>query len=450
MVAVAAASVLVPLNSTMLVVALPHLLRDLDASLLSGGWLFTIYLITMASLQPVTGKIGDRLGPRRMMLFGLVGFGVASVACAFAPNMATLIALRAGQGIAGAMTMPNATSMMRRLVPASRLGRRMATVGAAITGGAAVGPVAGGLLVGLGGWRAVFLVNVPLVVVIVVIALRGIPDVPGSPADGRFDVAGSIGLLVLLGGAALLLTRARGIDIAVSAAAGAVLLLVAFLFLRYERAHADPVLQPRLFRRIGFTAGVSGTALSNLAMYVTLLATPVLLERREQWPSGAIGGALSSLPLASLLVAPLGGRLADRVGPRIPATIGMALTVGALLGLVAGVRDVALVACLSVAGLGFGFAFSSFQLSALASAEASIAGAASGVMSTCRYAGSILGTSLLAGALAPVGTNFRPVFVMTAVAALGAGILATLLPRVIHPDEDEITAAAEDPAGAVP
>jgi sugar phosphate permease len=113
------------------------------------------------------------------------------------------------------------------------------------------------------------------------------------------------------------------------------------------------------------------------------------------------------------------------------------------------------VGALTLSGVGFGLAFSSFQLAALASAEVSIAGAASGVMSTVRYVGSIVGTSLLAGPLAPdpKSTNFRPVFVMTAVAALGAAALATVLPRVIHAedgDSPEITATIEDGATVSP
>ena len=430
--AVALAAMLIPLNSTMLVVALPSMLSDLDAGLSAGGWLVTSYLITMASLQPVTGKLGDRLGPRRVLLTGLIGFAACSLGAGLAPNVGVLMLFRAGQGIAGAMVMPNGQAVLRRVVPQFRLGARMGIVSSTITAGAAVGPVAGGFLVALAGWRSVFLVNLPLVALILVLAQRTVPHLEPAPVKGSFDIGGAAGLLAVLGGGALLLTRARGVAPAQTVAAAAVLVVVGLVFLRHERRHADPVVHTRLFRRQPFVAGAGGIALGNLAMYVALLAVPVLLARREQWSSGQVGLALASLSFGSLFLSPFGGRVADRIGPRIPSAAGMAVAAIGMAMLAFGARGPMLMVAMAVAGIGFGFSFSGFQLAAISSAEPAIAGAASGVISTCRYAGSITGTSLLAGPLAPAGVRgFTAVFVMTTAGAAAATILALFLPTSI-------------------
>lgn len=158
-------SVLVPLNSTMIAVALPRLISDFHSSLSSTGWLVTGYLIAMASLQPVAGRLGDRLGRRPLVLGGLAWFAAASLAAGLAPDLELLILFRIQQGVAGALVFPNAMALLREFAPPGKLAGRLGLVGAALPLAAAAGPLVGGLLLTLGGWRAIFFLNLPLLVV---------------------------------------------------------------------------------------------------------------------------------------------------------------------------------------------------------------------------------------------------------------------------------------------
>jgi MFS family permease len=164
LITVALATMLAPLNSTMIAVALPHVITEFGADMASAGWLVTAYLITMASLQPVAGKLGDRLGRRRLILGGVAYFGLASLGAAMASSLPALLFFRVQQAIAGAVALPNGAALVRELVPAGRRAGRFGLVGAAIALAAAAGPPLGGLLVGTAGWRAIFTVNLLLII----------------------------------------------------------------------------------------------------------------------------------------------------------------------------------------------------------------------------------------------------------------------------------------------
>jgi EmrB/QacA subfamily drug resistance transporter len=438
---VALAGALVPLNSTMIAVALPRLVDDLGTSLRGAAWLVTAYLIAMASLQPVTGKLGDRLGRRPLVLGGLVWFGVASAGAALAGDLALLLTFRLQQAVAGALVIPNAIALVRQTVPAERLGASLGTVGATFALGAAAGPPLGGLLLELGGWRLIFLVNLPLIAVALALGLRSLP----APARARrasgapgFDRAGALLLSATLGAGAWALNGA-GLSGRAAGALGAAAVVLLVVLVRVELRRPDPVLQPRLFVRGAFGPAAAGVALSNLAMYVTLLALPVLLARRAGFDGAGVGLALAAMSLASLVVTPIGGRLADRTGPRLPAVAGLLTQAVALVPLAlwpATLGGGAIAACLAVAGAGLGLASSSLQVAAMAAVDPASAGVAAGVYSTSRYAGSIAGTALLAGPLAPAahGTGgFAVLFAALVVAAGGSAVAAALLPRRVVP-----------------
>jgi DHA2 family methylenomycin A resistance protein-like MFS transporter len=240
-------------------------------------------------------------------------------------------------------------------------------------------------------------------------------------------------LPALLAGIALCLSL--GVRQAAPAALGAWIVALgagAAVFVRRELRYADPVLQPRFFRRRAFAAANAAVALSNLAFYVTLLVIPLLLAGRRDWNSVQTGLVLTSLSAAMIVCAPVGGWLADRSGRRLPVVAGLALmTVGllplALLG--AGIGLGALLPALGVAGFGLGVAQAGIQTAALESVEPRAAGVASGVYSTSRYFGSIVGSSAMAGLLGatPQAAGFGAVFAMVVVAALlatvaGAGL----------------------------
>lgn len=427
-------TMLVPLNSTMIAVVLPHLMADFDASLSSAGWLVTGYLIAMASLQPVAGNLGDRIGRRPLLLTGLAWFGVASLGAGLAPDLPLLIAFRIQQAIAGALVFPNAIALLREIAPPGRLGRRLGLIMGVLPLAAAVGPVLAGLLLAAGGWRAIFLVNLPLLVVPLLVGWRSIPrSRPASPL-GSFDAAGAVLLSVLLLAAAWALNR--GLATGAGMAALAVACTAAALFVAQELRHPQPVVQLRLFRNVHFVAANSGVGCSNLAMYVTLFALPLMLTSHSGWTGAQIGLVLATMTMTMTMFAssPVGGRLADRFGPRLPASAGLALMTACLLPFALAAErlsGVAMIAALLGVGTGLGLATVPLQLAAIEAVDVSLAGFASGVFSTSRYLGSIVGISLLAGPLAPEPSGaggFQPLFVVVTVAALAAAASALALP----------------------
>ncbi|HEV2752817.1 MAG TPA: MFS transporter, partial [Solirubrobacteraceae bacterium] len=255
---VALGGMLVPLNSTMVAIALPRVVDDFDTSLAAASWLVTAYLIAMATLNPVAGKLGDRLGRRPLILGGLLWFGVASAGAALMPSLEALIAFRIQQAVAGALIFPNAIAVLREVVPAERLGGRLGLVNAALPLGAAAGPPLGGLLVALGGWRAIFLVNLPLVVVPLALGARALPRAVRRAA-AAFDLTGAALLCATLSLVALTLTRGGDLPVP-AAAAGGVAAALAVALLVVELRRSDPVVNPRLFGSPPFAAATAGVA----------------------------------------------------------------------------------------------------------------------------------------------------------------------------------------------
>ena len=311
LIAVALGALLAPLNSTMIAVAVPDIVDDFDTTVGTVGWLVTSYLLALAVVQPVAGKLGDRHGRRAFVLGGLAIFGVASLGAALAPSLAFLIVFRVLQAVSGAVVFPNGAGLIRELVPADRRGGAFGIVGGSIALAAGLGPLIGGVLVAAGGWRAIFLVNVPFVAAALAIAWRAVPRRPGVVATTAFDWLGAALLATVLIGSALLVIE--GGHAPVILAPGIPLLLVlAVALIRWELRHPDPVFQPRFFAIRPFAAANAGISSSNLAFYTVLLAIPILLTRHLEWSSLQVG------PRACAAVGPDGRVLADRRPPRRP------------------------------------------------------------------------------------------------------------------------------------
>lgn len=442
MLTVALATVLVPLNSTMIAVALPGIARDFGSGLSSAGWPVTGYLVAMASLQPLGGKLGDRFGRRRVILAGLSVFGVASLAAAAAPSLPLLMAFRILQAVSGALVMPNGAALVRTMLPAERRTRGVGLVGAAAGLAAALGPPLGGALVNAVEWRAIFLVNVPIVAAAVFTGWRALPrDAARAGWGGTFDSAGAVMLpSFLISVAALLVFSGRGLHPGVLAAWGTATALGAAAFLAWELRQADPVFQPRFFRQRAFLAANLAVCLSNMAMYSRLLVVPILLAARGGHSALHIGLILTSLSAGMALLTPVGGRIADELGRRWPSVAGFVLLAGGAVWIAAGGGDVsvaALIGGLALAGIGLGVANPGVSTSAVESLDRSQAGSASGVFSTSRYLGSIVGSAVLAGLLGAGRDRLvqvETVFVIIAVAAAGS-VLAAMALRSRPPGE---------------
>jgi EmrB/QacA subfamily drug resistance transporter len=422
-------AVLAPLNSTMVAVALPNIVDGLHASVAASAWLVTAYLIAQASLQPLAGKLGDRLGRRPLMLYGLASFGVASVGAAVAPGLAVLIVFRVLQAVTAGLVFPNALGLVRELLPVDRRGRAFGLLGSAIGLAAATGPPLGGALVALGGWRAIFLVNVPLIAAALWCAARWVPSCPAC-ALGPFDWAGAVALTTLLAATAWLLNPG-GAPMWVPLLGAVVVAVLGTAFVRYELRRDDPVLQPRFLRVRAFAASTGSVGLSNFALYGTLLTVPVLLSERAAWSEAEIGLALAAMSLPMALLSPVGGRLSDQVGRRIAAVAGLALLTAGLLPLAIAGEDVAaavLIASLAIIGAGLGMSNAAVQAAGVEALDPADAGIAAGVFSTGRYLGGIAAASLVAALANGASARYGLLFGVEMLAALLSTACAIALP----------------------
>ena len=299
----------------MVAVAMPRIIDEFDTSLETAGWLVAGYLIVLAELQPVTGKLGDRFGRRRLMLVGLVAFAAVSLGASLAPSLGVLIVFRLLQAVTIALTLPNYVAFLRGALSADRRAAGFGMLGAAIGIAAGFGPTIGGLMIAFADWRAVFYVNIPLVALALYMAWRMVPDGSAEPQQSPFDLFGSVLVSVVLAGAGLLILQGRQSLAAPAIALIAIALAaLAALLIRRELAHPDPVINPRLFRNRAFTAATGGVSLSNLSFYTTLIALPIVLAANLDWSSARIGLALTLLSGPTIVFAPIGGRLADRLG----------------------------------------------------------------------------------------------------------------------------------------
>jgi EmrB/QacA subfamily drug resistance transporter len=312
------------LDSTVVNVALPSIGTDLGAKLAGLQWIVDAYLLTLGALILLGGSLGDLYGRRRIFVLGLVAFAVTSAGCGVAPSTETLIAARALQGIAAALLVPQSLA----LISASfHPGDRGAAIGAwsGLAGSStAIGPFLGGWLVDSVSWRLVFLINLPLVAIAVALALRWVPETRDETGGRRPDVAGAATAALGLGGVvyALIEGPALGaLDLRVAAAAVAgVVLLLAFVII--ERRRDDPMVPPSIFRSRQFV----GANLTTLAVYAALIGTLFLLvlELRRGLGYSALQAGAATMPVTVLLLvfsAPA-GRLSQRIGPRLPMTLG--------------------------------------------------------------------------------------------------------------------------------
>ncbi len=418
---IALGNALVPLNSTMIVVALPAIARDAHASVAEAAWLITSYLIAMAALQPIGGRLGDRFGRRRLMLGALAYFGLASIGAALSgSSLVVLTFFRLQQALAGAIVLPNGLGILRHAA-GDRAGMHFGLMGAISGVAASIGPLIGGLLVPID-WRLIFTVNVPIVSIAFVLAWTNVPHEERRAPTTRFDVPGVIALGLLLSGAAWVLTSfGRGIPDAATLTLGAAVIAGAVVFVRYENAREDPAFPPALFRVRAFTAANGAMCFSNLALYATILAIPVLLA--DAASPLMVGVALFALSAMGIVLGPIAGALIDRFGARWPTALGGLLIVAGALAtgaVVTGEQLVVLLPSLLVLGSGVAFTFPATRVGAIDTVAPRHAALASGVVSTSRYFGGMLGAIIASAALTAFAPASRGPVLFTALAASGA------------------------------
>lgn len=438
MLGVASGAVLVPLNSTMLAVALPSLMDEFGIDAATVSTLVTLYLGAVTIALLASGSLGDRYGQRPVFLVGVIAFGLSSLLAATATSFSLLALARVLQALSGALISTTSVALVRAIAPPDRRGSAFGLFDMLVSTSAAIGPFIGGLLVGAFGWRSLFVIAVPVALFAAVAV--GLVVRPGEGGASTAEVgAGAAagdtprgtdrrpgidlpGLVLLAAMLIALLVAIRGLGdggpgpLAAIAALAVVPLLV--LFIRFELVAERPAVDPRLFASRPFTAAVLGVLGTTVILHASFILVPLLIERLQGGTAETAGLVLLGISGLGAVAAPFGGRLSDRYGRRRPVIAGsVCLTAGlvALWLFAVGSTPLAVGLLLGLVGFGMGFAGSPRQAAAMDSIPTDRVGMAAGTYYTGRYLGGVLGASL-AGAV--LGTT-----VTAAGVSLGFGLL---------------------------
>ncbi|MGX1132058.1 EmrB/QacA subfamily drug resistance transporter [Streptomyces glaucescens] len=385
------------LDSTVVNVALPRIGSDLDADLAVLQWTVNAYMVTLAGLILLGGALGDRYGRRRIFVLGVAWFAVASLLCGLAPNAGVLVAARALQGVGGALLTPGSLALIQASIHPDDRGRAVGLWSGFGGIGAAVGPFLGGWLVDGPGWRWVFLINVPLALLCVPVALRHVPE-SASGSRGRFDVLGAVlgALALALVTYALIEARTGTPAVAVTAVLG---VLAAVAFVVVERRRPDPMMPPDIFASRQFTA----VNLVTLCVYAAFGGFFFLVVIQLQAVSGysALGAGTALLPttVLMLLFSARSGELGEMTGPRLPLTVGPLLCAAGMLLMLRVGPDASYVVdvlpALLVLGLGMVTLVAPLTATVLGSVDTARAGLASGINNAAARAAGLVAVAAL-------------------------------------------------------
>jgi DHA2 family methylenomycin A resistance protein-like MFS transporter len=452
---------LVLLDVTIVNVALPRIGSGLGADVSGLQWVVDGYALALASLMLTAGTLGDLHGHKRIVLIGLVVFGAGSLACGLAPGVAVLVAARVVQGIGAALLLPGTLAIISDAFPEGAGQARAIGVWAGI-GSLALpaGPLLGGALVDGFGWRAIFLLNVPIV--LLALAWAGaIVRESREPQARRLDLPGLlVGSVLLLATTFAFIQGGRygaGSAAVVATAVVALAALVALVLV--ERRRGDEAMLPlALFRRAGFSVANTAAGTMNLCTLGTLFVLMLFLQSLQHRPPLEAGLAIVPLFAPLAVLAPLGGRLTSRIGSRLPAGAGLLLAAAGLALLTRVTPSSgygAMLPAFLLWGIGLGLLTPAVVAAAIAAVPGERSGLASAINNTARQAGGAIGIAV-AGAVAGrpgAGAHFVHGFHTVALGsallyAVAAVLALRLLPGDLLPRETQTRRTRRRRAGS--
>jgi len=433
-----ASIVVVVMDISIVTVALPAMRADLGASVAQLQWTVDAYTLVLASLLLLAGSTADRVGRRRVFMIGLAAFGLGSLLCSLAPTAGWLIAARAVQAVGGTMLNPVAMAIVATTFPDRAERARAIGVFGSMSGLAlALGPILGGTLVDGIGWRAIFWVNVPVVVVAIVCTALFVPESRADRAR-RFDPVGQALVILMLGCVvyAIIGSETRGWTSPVILGPLGVAVLAALALLAYEPRRTDPMLELRLFRSVPFSSAILMALFALCGFGAFLFVTTLYLQNVRGLSALEAGLCLLPVGVVITIVAPMAGRMVGTRGPRLPLVVaGSALALGALTSLWLGPATPlpVVLAVYLFFGIFLGTVNPPITNTAVSGMPLSMAGLAGSVASAARQTGTTLGVAIagtIVGSTAggdPQAFTDAEHLLWWPVAALGIGVVALAL-----------------------
>jgi EmrB/QacA subfamily drug resistance transporter len=415
------------LDTTIVNVALDTISRDVHAPLATIQWITTGYLLSLASVIPLSGWVVERFGSKRTWIVAIALFGIGSALCALATSAGELIAFRVLQGIGGGLLLPVGFTLVAQSAGPQRIGRALAVIGVPILLGPIFGPIIGGLIVDNAPWQWIFVVNVPIAVVAILVAARVLHPDAGRGDAGALDWLGAALLCPGLAGIVFGLSETEihgGIDDPIAFGPIVAGFALVALFTWHSLRAPRPLIDLRLFRSRGFRAAALATFLLGAALFGMLLVLPLYYQVDRGQSALDAGLLIAPQGLGAALMLPISGRVTDRLGGGPVTVVGITVVALATLPL-AFVTDhtpfAVLGVVLFVRGMGLGASIQPTVAAAYAVIESWQVPRATAALNTLRQVGASIGTALLSVVLQHEGA--------AALSAPGAGRLLDQLPE---------------------
>ena len=394
-------------DSSITQMLLPRLELEFDARLSSVSWVAVAYLLAMAAFLPIFGRLADMVGRKLLYTGGFLLFVLGSALCGLAPNLSVLIAFRVVQGIGAALLSSNSVAIVVAAAGPAQRGRALGIQSAAQAVGLSAGPAIGGLILDALDWRWVFFINVPVGLAGTVLGWFVLPPTKDLPDDSRFDWKGAFLIAPALTAFIAVLNEGYAWGASSPALLGCALLAVILLtlFVRSEKRAEAPLIDLALFRQSAFTAGNIAGLMCYAALFGLFLLMPFIFVRAYRDSTFAAGLRLTIVPAMLGAIAPVGGALYDRLGPRLLTVSGMLICIAALALLFA-VLDGAqgslplVMFALALFGIGQGLFISPNNGAIVAAAPASLTGEAGGLLNVMRSCGISIGVAAASSLLA--------------------------------------------------
>ncbi len=401
---------MVMLDNTVVNVALPTIQRELHASISGLEWTVNAYTLSFAVLLVTGGRLGDLFGRRRMFLFGVVVFAASSAAIGFSPDQTWLVVGRAVQGGGAAFMMPGTLSIISNAFPPEERGKAIGTWAGVSAMALALGPVLGGFLVEHVSWQSVFFLNVPVAIGAVVVTLFATRESRDETVAKTVDVPGVVMITLGLGSLVLALVEANSWGWGSIRIVGLLILAVIGLagFYLVERHGRAPMVDFSFFRSRSFLGANVVAFIVSFSMLAMFFFIALYLQSIQGYSPLQAGVRFLPSTLVLIVMGPVAGRLADKVGPKILVTIGLLCTSGSLLWqsfIEVGTGYSLLFGAFVLMGVGMGLVMSPMSTAAMNAVEQSKAGVASGILSMSRMVGGTFGVAALGALVSAVGRH---------------------------------------------
>jgi EmrB/QacA subfamily drug resistance transporter len=388
------------LDASIINVALPNLEKQFSTSMNEIEWVSLSYLLSLASLILIFGRLADMFGRRWLYTFGFVIFSLSSLFCGLAPTLTILLGCRVLQGIGAAMLQANSVAIITFATPKEDLGKAIGFQASAQGIGLSLGPVVGGAILSFVSWKWLFYINLPIGMIGTILGILFLPkDSPAVKKREKFDYVGAILLIPAIISIIYMLNMGMKLGYGSKLMFGCYVIAAtaSVLFIRYERKRQAPLVDLSLFKNLPFTMGNITGILSFIVMYAVLLLTPYYLDQVKHLPIFQASLIITAVPIGMTMSTPISGIMADHRGPAVPSIIGLSMaTLGGFILSLINLTGTYILTCIGLllVGAGIGMFTPPNNSTVMGNAPKKVLGVAGGILNMSRTLGMSLGITL--------------------------------------------------------